>query len=309
MPTRYSSNSTRFSALLRQDSALSRLASPAVWAEGPVWLPGEDAVIFSDVKGNRMFRWSRSGEVSLYRDPSNFANGNALDREGRLVSCEHGRRCISRTEADGRVHVLVDRFDGRRLNSPNDLIVKSDGTIWFTDPPYGIVGDVEGFKSESQVIGCWVYRFDPESGDLDAMATDVQRPNGLSFSPDESRLYVADMSVVDFPTKGRRHLAVYDVVDGYSLANPRVLASVEPGIPDGFTVDHLGNIFCSFERGIMVLAADGECLGVIEVPERVSNCTFGGPDQDELFITATTSLYHIRLATHGVPYGHLMGAR
>ncbi|PIP00868.1 SMP-30/gluconolactonase/LRE family protein [Pleomorphomonas carboxyditropha] len=294
---------------LRPDSVLRRLASPAAWAEGPVWLPAEDAVVFSDVKGNRMFRWSRDGVVSVFRDPSNFANGNALDRDGRLVTCEHGRRGVSRTEPDGRVHMLVDRFDGRRLNSPNDVAVKSDGSIWFTDPPYGITGDAEGFRSESQVIGCWVYRFDPETGEVDAVATDVQRPNGLAFSPDERRLYVADMSVVDFPTKGRRHLAAYDVVDGRRLANPRVVAVVELGIPDGFTVDAAGNLYCSFEAGVMVIAPDGRRLGVIAVPERVSNCTFGGPDQDELFITATTSLYHIRLAARGVQYGHLLEGR
>lgn len=295
--------------LTRPDSVLKRLASPAVWAEGPVWLPAEDAVIFSDVKGNRMFRWSRDGSVMLHRDPANFANGNALDREGRLLSCEHGRRGISRTEPDGRVYMLVDRFDGRRLNSPNDLTVKSDGSVWFTDPPYGITGDAEGFKSESQVIGCWVYRFDPTTGDVDVVATDVQRPNGIAFSPDESKLYVADMSVVDFPTKGHRHLVAYEVVEGRKLKDPRVLAVIEPGIPDGFTVDVAGNIFCSFEKGIAVLAPDGRRLGMIPVPERVSNCTFGGPDQDELFITATTSLYHIRLATRGVQYDHLLGAR
>ena len=309
MSASLSSSGDTPAGLLRHDSVLTRLASPAVWAEGPVWIPAEDAVIFSDVKGNRMFRWSRDGSVTLYRDPSNFANGNALDRQGRLVSCEHGRRGISRTEPDGRVHMLVDRFDGRRLNSPNDLAVKSDGSIWFTDPPYGIIGDAEGYKSESQIIGCWVYRFDPASGDIDAVATDIQRPNGIAFSPDERRLYVADMSVVDFPTKGHRHLVAYDVIDGRQLTNPSVLAIVEPGIPDGFTVDVAGNIYCSFEQGIMVLAPDGSRLGVIPVPERVSNCTFGGPGQDELFITAATSLYHIRLATRGMQYDHLMGAR
>jgi gluconolactonase len=302
----FSSSDPSFAGLLRPDSQLRCLASPAVWAEGPVWLPNEDAVIFSDVKGNRMFRWARSGAVTVFRDPSNFANGNALDRAGRLVSCEHGRRGLSITEADGRVRMLVDRFDGRRLNSPNDVVVKSDGTIWFTDPPYGIIGDAEGFKSESQVIGCWVYRYDPASDDLDVVATDVQRPNGLAFSPDESRLYVADMSIVEFPTRGRRHLAVYDVVDGRQLVRPAVFAVVAPGIPDGFTVDRAGNVFCSFEQGIMVFAPDGRRLGVINVPERVSNCTFGGPDQDELFITATTSLYHVRLATRGVQYDHLV---
>ena len=298
-----------FAALLKKGSALECLASPAVWAEGPVWLPIEDAVVFSDVKANRMYRWDRSGKVVVFREQSNFSNGNTLDRQGRLISCELGRRGISRTDADGVARILVDRFDGKRLNSPNDVVVKSDGSIWFSDPPYGITGDVEGFKSESQVIGCYVYRFDPESKEITAVATDVQRPNGLAFSPDESRLYVADMSIVDFPTQGRRHLAAYDVVDDRRLERPRVIAQIEPGIPDGFRIDRAGNIFCSCEDGIIVLDGEGNCLGKIFVPERVSNCTFGGPDQDELFITATTSLYRVRLATQGCQYSHLLNER
>ncbi len=296
----------RFNALLRADSRLECLASPARWAEGPVWLPGEDAVVFSDVKANRMYRWNRDGKITIFREQANYANGNTLDRQGRLISCEHGRRGVSRTDSDGVARILVDRFDGKRLNSPNDVVVKSDGSLWFSDPPYGIVGDAEGFKSESQIIGCYVYRFDPETGEITAVATDVQRPNGLAFSPDESRLYVADMSIVDFPLQGRRHLLVYDVIEGRRLSNPRVLAQIEPGIPDGFRVDQCGNIFCSCEDGILVLAGDGQRIGKIGVPERVSNCTFGGPAQDELFITATTSLYRVRLATQGCQYSHLL---
>ena len=296
----------RFNTLLRADSRLECLASPARWAEGPVWLPGEDAVVFSDVKANRMYRWNRDGRITIFREQANYANGNTLDRQGRLISCEHGRRGVSRTDSDGVARILVDRFDGKRLNSPNDVVVKSDGSLWFSDPPYGIVGDAEGFKSESQIIGCYVYRFDPETGEITAVATDVQRPNGLAFSPDESRLYVADMSIVDFPLQGRRHLLVYDVIEGRRLSNPRVLAQIEPGIPDGFRVDQCGNIFCSCEDGILVLAGDGQRIGKIGVPERVSNCTFGGPAQDELFITATTSLYRVRLATQGCQYSHLL---
>ena len=296
----------RFNTLLRADSRLECLASPARWAEGPVWLPGEDAVVFSDVKANRMYRWNRDGKITIFREQANYANGNTLDRQGRLISCEHGRRGVSRTDSDGVARILVDRFDGKRLNSPNDVVVKSDGSLWFSDPPYGIVGDAEGFKSESQIIGCYVYRFDPETGEITAVATDVQRPNGLAFSPDESRLYVADMSIVDFPLQGRRHLLVYDVIEGRRLSNPRVLAQIEPGIPDGFRVDQCGNIFCSCEDGILVLAGDGQWIGKIGVPERVSNCTFGGPAQDELFITATTSLYRVRLATQGCQYSHLL---
>lgn len=299
----------RFNALLQKNSILECLTSLAVWAEGPVWLPREDAVVFSDVKANRMYRWERSGKVAVFREQSNYANGNTLDRQSRLISCEHGRRGISRTDTDGVARILVDRFDGKRFNSPNDVVVKSDGSIWFSDPPYGILGDVEGYKSESQIVGCYVYRFDPSSDEISAVATDVQRPNGLAFSPDESRLYVADMSIVDFPTQGRRHLAVYEVADGQRLVNPRVLASITPGIPDGFRVDRAGHLFCSCEDGILVLDSDGKRLGKIIVPERVSNCTFGGPNQDELFITATTSLYRVCLATQGCQYSHLLNER
>lgn len=296
----------RFRDILAPGATLERLASPAIWAEGPVWLPGEDALVFSDVKGNRMFIWREKTGVALFREPSNYANGNTLDREGRLVTCEHGRRCVSRTDRNGKIEILVDRYDGKRLNSPNDVVVKTDGSIWFSDPPYGIIGDEEGFKSESQIIGCYVYRFDPASGEIAAATIDVQRPNGLAFSPDEKILYVADMSIVEFPRLGRRQLTAYEVVDGKTLAHPRKVATIMPGIPDGFRVDRKGRIFCSYENGIQVLEADGTILGAIHIPERVSNCTFGGRDENMLYITATTSLYRIKLATAGMQYTHLL---
>lgn len=296
----------RFKEVLLPDGKLERLASPAIWAEGPVWLPDRDVMVFSDVKGNRMFSWTDKGGAAVFREPANFNNGNTVDREGRLVGCEHGRRCISRTEKNGRVTVLVEKYDGKRFNSPNDVVVKSDGTIWFTDPPYGIIGDEEGYKSESQIIGCNVYRFDPASGELSVATLDVERPNGLAFSPDEKLMYIADMSIVEFPTLGRRQLTVYEVEEGRRLVNPRKLAEIAPGIPDGFRVDRAGRIFCSSEDGIQVVLPDGKIVGKIRVPERVSNCTFAGRDEDTLYITATTSLYRIRLATRGVQYSHLL---
>ncbi|NMP25554.1 SMP-30/gluconolactonase/LRE family protein [Rahnella sp. SAP-1] len=274
---------------------LEKLCSPAIWAEGPVWLPAEQALVFSDVKGNRMFRWSASEGLSLFRPWSNYANGNALDLEGRLVSCEHGRRGISRTELNGEVTMLVDKMDGKRLNSPNDLVVRSDGTLWFTDPPYGIIGDIEGYKSESQIIGCYVYCFDPRDNTLNIATSDVQRPNGLAFSPDESLLYVADMSIIDFPTLGRRELRVFPV-NGRTLGAGQFFAEVAPGIPDGFCVDPQGNIFCSCDDGVIIFNPQGQQIGKIPVPERVSNCTLGGEQGDELYITATTSLYRILLS-------------
>ncbi len=295
-----------FTSLLFEDSRLEKVCSPAVWAEGPVWLPELDAVVFSDVKGNRMFIWSEKDGVGVFRNHSNFNNGNYSDRQGRIISCEHGRRCIARTEKDGAVTVLVDKYDGKRLNSPNDVVVKSDGTIWFTDPPYGIIGDEEGYKSESQIIGCHVYRFDPESNDLSIATHLVERPIVLAFSPDENTMYVSDMSIVEFPAKGRRQLNAYDVVDSVRLANCRKLVEVKPGIPDGFRVDVYGRIFCSCEDGIQVITPEGEILGKIKTPERVSNCTFGGREENILYITATTSLYRIRLATRGGQYTHLL---
>ncbi len=296
----------RFHALFSPDTQLICLGSPAKWAEGPVWLPQSDEVIFSDVKGNRLFIWSEKTGVSIYRNDAHFANGNALDRQGRLITCEHGRRGISRTELNGQVQLLVDRYDSKRLNSPNDVVVKSDGTIWFTDPPYGIISNEEGYQAESEVIGCYVYRYNPTTFQIDVVTVDVQRPNGLAFSPDESVLYVADMSIVDFPTCGNRHLVAFDVVEGSKLTNKRTIAEITPGIPDGFRVDTQGWIYCSCEDGIIVLTESGEKLGKIRVPERVSNCTFGGVDQSTLFITASTSLYCIKLKTSGCQYTHLL---
>ncbi|PHM45849.1 senescence marker protein-30 family protein [Xenorhabdus mauleonii] len=274
---------------------LELLCSPAIWAEGPVWLPTEDAVIFSDVKGNRMFRWSEHDGVTLWRKYSNYANGNALDKKGRIVSCEHGRRGISRTEKNGNVTMLVEKIDGKRFNSPNDVAIRSDGTIWFTDPPYGIISDDEGYKAESQIIGCYVYCYDPADNSISIATSDTQRPNGLAFSPDEKWLYIADMSIIDFPAHGRRELRIYPV-RGKILGSGRHFASISPGVPDGFCIDKLGNIYCSCADGVIILDKFGTQIDKIEVPERVSNCTLGGFNQDLLYITATTSLYRISVA-------------
>ncbi|WP_315709236.1 SMP-30/gluconolactonase/LRE family protein [Brenneria uluponensis] len=277
------------------NGTLERLCSPAVWAEGPVWLPEQNAVVFSDVKGNRLFRWSEQDGVSLFRHSSHYANGNALDKQGRIVSCEHGRRGISRTEHNGEVTLLVDKFEGKRFNSPNDLAIRSDGTIWFTDPPYGIINDNEGYKSESQIVGCYVYCFDPEDDSVTLASSDLQRPNGLAFSPDESLMYVADMSIVDFPVQGRHQLRVYQV-SGKELLGGQRLTDVTPGFPDGFCVNAEGAIFCSCKDGVLVFSPQGETVGKIPVPELVSNCMIGGVDGNELYITATTSLYRYRLS-------------
>ena len=283
----------RFRQMLPEGVELERHFTGTAWAEGPVYFSDGDYVVWSDIPNDRMMRWSISEGASVFRVPAGYTNGNYRDRQGRLVSCEHGNRCISRTEADGSVVTLVDRYDGNRLNSPNDLVVKSDGTIWFTDPPYGILSDHEGHKAESELGANYVFRFDPETDELRIVGDDFDRPNGLCFSPDESILYVADSGEP-------RHIRAFDVVDGEHISNGRIFAVVRPGMPDGFRVDTKGNLFTSAWDGIQVYSSEGELLGKVLVPEeRTANCSFGGPDKSRLFITADRSLYSIKLNVTG----------
>jgi gluconolactonase len=288
----------RMAALVDPGAKLEKLWTGAIWSEGPVWWE-DGGVTWSDIPNNRMLRWHPTDGGSVFRQPSNHSNGHTLDREGRLVSCEHSGRRISRTEKDGSIMTLVDRYQGKRLNSPNDVVVKSDGTIWFTDPSYGILSDDEGVKADSEIGACHVYRFDPSTGEIKIVADDFEKPNGLAFSPDETMLYVSDTGFSHLPD-GPRHIRVFDVVDGTSLANSRVFAVVTPGASDGFRLDIHGNIFTSSHDSIQVYAPDGIRLGKILVPEIIANCTFGGPDRTRLFITASTSLYAIDLLTKGV---------
>lgn len=289
----------RFAALVPASASLERLATGAAWSEGPVYVPRDDCVLWSDVPNNRVLRWARGEGMSVHTAPSDFANGHTLDLDGRVVRCEHGGRRISLVKPDGTVVTLVDRFEGRRLNSPNDVVVRSDGTIWFTDPPYGILSDREGHKAESELGVNHVFRFDPAAGELTAVTDAVEEPNGLAFSPDESLLYVSDTSAALGRHEGHHHIVAFDVEDGRRLGEPRVLAVIEPGLADGFRVDVHGNLFTSAGDGVHVLAADGTLLGKIHVPETVSNCVFGGPRRTRLFITATTSLYAIDVSTAG----------
>jgi len=287
-----------FLQLLEPGAQLERLATGAIWSEGPVYVANDDSVTWSDIPNNRMLRWSTRDGMSVFRAPSGFTNGHTLDRDGRLVSCSHGHRRLERTEPDGRVITLVDAFEGKRLNSPNDVVVKSDGTIWFTDPPYGIVSNIEGHAAPSELGGCHVFRFDPADGTLRSVASSLQEPNGLAFAPDESKLYVSDTS----SAQGRgdhHHVFVFDVVDGTQLAKGRVFASIAPGVPDGFRLDTMGNLYISSADSIQVYAPDGRRLGRIAVPEKVGNCTFGGPDSNRLFIVASASLYAITLNARG----------
>ena len=289
----------RFAAMLPPDANLTRHFTGMEWAEGPVYFIEGDFLLWSDIPNDRMMRYSDADGVSVFRQPAGYTNGHYRDRQGRLVSCEHGNRRVSRTEPDGTITTLADNYEGNRLNSPNDLVVKSDGSIWFTDPPYGILSDREGHKADSELDGCFVFRLDPESGALEIVADDFDRPNGLCFSPDERILYIAD-------TGAPGHIRAFDVredpgVSGTArLTNSRVFAVVAPGKSDGFRADTDGNIFTSAWDGVQVYSPQSELLGKILVPEqRTANCCFGGPDKNRLYITADKSLYSITLNATG----------
>jgi len=283
----------RFQAMLPANAKLIKHFTGTEWAEGPVYVSDGDYLLWSDIPNDRMMKWSDAEGQSVFRQPCGYTNGHFRDRQGRLVSCEHGGRRISRTEPDGTVVTLAESYQGKRLNSPNDIVVKSDGSIWFTDPPYGILSDREGHKAESEIGANHVYRLDPDSSDLEIVGDDFDMPNGLCFSPDESLLYISD-------TGEPGHIRVFDVIGGKRLTNSREFAVVRPGMPDGFRCDTNGNIFTSAWDGIQVYSPEAELLGKILVPEqRTANCCFGGPDKNRLYIAADVSMYSIVLNTRG----------
>ncbi|MET1412921.1 SMP-30/gluconolactonase/LRE family protein [Roseibium sp. HPY-6] len=277
---------------------LERLFDTCLWAEGPAYLAASDCVVWSDIPNNRILQWVEGLGTRTLSAASNHANGNTIDGEGRLVSCEHLSRAVTRREHDGTRTVLASHFDGKRLNSPNDVVVKSDGTIWFTDPTYGILTDYEGERADPEQDGCYVYRLQPETGEINAVIRTMVKPNGLAFSPDERRLYVSDTGV-SHQTDGPHHIKVFDLVAGEKVQNERVFAEIAPGVPDGFRLDEFGNVWTSSGNGVQVFSPEGEFLGRIAVPEAVSNLTFGGPKNNRLFITATTSLYAIYVGVRG----------
>ncbi|KLU25021.1 gluconolactonase [Caballeronia mineralivorans PML1(12)] len=290
----------RFSDFLIPICSLEKLHTGMRWAEGPVYVADGRYLLFSDIPNNRMLRWEEeSGNVSVFRFPSNYSNGNTRDRSGRLITCEHGGRRITRTELDGKITVLAERYEGSRLNSPNDVAVKSDGTIWFTDPTYGILTDYEGYKAHSEIGRCNVYCLDPRSGQLAIVCDDFDKPNGLAFSPDEKLLYVADSGRTHDP-HAPHHIRVFEVESSGTLKGGGVFAEIEPGVPDGLRVDVLGNVWVAAEDGVHCYSSDGVLLGKIRTPETVANLTFGGPRRNRLFITASTSLYAVFLNTAGV---------
>ncbi|MBL8837862.1 MAG: SMP-30/gluconolactonase/LRE family protein [Alphaproteobacteria bacterium] len=288
----------RFRMLVLPNAWVERLYNGCLWAEGPVWSAQGEFLVWSDIPNDRMLQWIEGLGVRVFRHPANNSNGNTRDREGRMVTCEHGARRVTRTEHDGSITVLADRYKGKRLNSPNDVVVKSDGSIWFTDPPYGIMCDYEGHKADSEIGANHVYRLDPRSGELAIVADDFDKPNGIAFSPDESLLYVSDTGLSHDP-EGPRHIRRFKVGAKGRLTGGDVFAKISPGVADGFRLDVDGNVWTSAGDGVHCYAPDGTLLGRIKVPEVVSNVCFGGAKRNRLFITGTTSLYAVYLATNG----------
>ncbi|QPC85997.1 SMP-30/gluconolactonase/LRE family protein [Mesorhizobium sp. NBSH29] len=287
---------SRFSSLFKDTAQVEKLYTGCRWAEGTAWFAAGRYLVWSDIPNNRMLRYDETdGSVSTFRQPSGNSNGNTVDRQGRLVTCEHSGRRVSRTEFDGSITTLADRWKGKRLNSPNDVVVKSDGSIWFTDPSYGIDSDYEGDKATSEIGKSQVYRVDPTTGSVEAVITDMIQPNGLAFSPDESLLYVSDTGETDKPV----HMRVFDV-KGDRLANGRPFANCTVGLFDGFRFDEAGHLWTSAGDGVHCYHPDGTLLGKVKVPEIVANCDFGGVKRNCLYMAGTTSLYVVRLMVNGV---------
>ena len=287
---------------------LARLCTGADWSEGPVWLPKSQQLLWSDIPNNRMLCWHREQGMQVWREAVEFTNGHALDADGHILHCSHGLRAILRTRLDAQGQpqadeVVVDRYQGRRLNSPNDVVVKSDGSIWFTDPPYGIVSDREGHKADSEIGANLVFRYSPADGQLEAVTDRLQEPNGLAFSPDESVLYITDTSAaLRSDGSGHHRILSFEIDDGLRLIGERHFADIEPGLPDGIRVDVHGFVYTSSEDSVQVYHPDGTRVGRIPVPEKVGNLCFGGLRGDELFICASSSIYHLRLLTRGQAY-------
>ena len=293
-----------FRRLVNATARLEKVASGYRWVEGPAYFPASRYLIWSDIPNDRILRYDEvSGAVHVFRQPSHFSNGNTVDRQGRLVTCEHDSRRVTRTEYDGSVTVLIDKFDGKPLNSPNDVVVKSDDSVWFTDPPFGILGNYEGHVATPE-LPTNVYRLD-KTGRVTVVAGDINRPNGLAFSPDESKLYIVEAGVTP------RVIRAYDVVDnGSKLANGRAFITAEPGgTPDGFRCDVDGNLWCGWgmgnenQDGVKIFNPEGKPIGFIALPERSANVCFGGVKRNRLFMAASHSVYSLYVNTQGAPGG------
>lgn len=288
-----------FQSYVLFNAPVKKLATGFDWAEGPVWFGDANCLLFSDIPNNRIMRWTPGSGLTTYREPSNFSNGHTRDRQGRLVSCEHGGRRVTRTECDGSITVIASSFQGKPLNSPNDVVVKSDGSIWFTDPHYGIGTNYEGHKSD-QELPCNLYRVDPDTGAMEVKVGDGNCPNGLAFSPDESILYMADTGRMF--TDDPKHMRSFRCSSDGQLTGGDVFHVVDQGASDGFRLDTDGNIWTSAGDGVHCIAPDGHLMGKILIPEIVSNVCFGGRGKHQLYITGTTSLYAISLNRSGIQW-------
>jgi len=296
----YEIRDERFRRRIKPIEPVEQLWTGGRWTEGPVYVPAFKSLIWSDIPNDRRLRWDEcTGAVGEIRAGKGaYVNGSTLDRQGRVVMCEHGSRSVTRIEHDGSLTTLADRFEGKRLNSPNDVVVKSDGSIWFTDPAYGIESDYEGFESPEEIGGQHVYRIDGQSGAIAQVTDDFVCPNGLAFSPDERLLFIADSGATRYPD-APRHLRRFVVSDDGTLAGGDVFAECEAGVFDGFRFDNKGRIWTSAMDGVHCYETDGTLIGKIFMPEKVSNLCFGGPKRNRLFVTATHSLYTVLVATTG----------
>jgi gluconolactonase len=289
----------RFRRLVRTSATLDKLYEGTRWGEGPAYFAAGRYLVWSDIPNDRMLRWDEpTGAVGVFRSPAGYTNGHTVDREGRLVSCSHGERRVERTEHDGSITVIADRFEGKRLNSPNDVVVRSDRSIWFTDPTYGIDSDYEGHRAESEIGASNVYRVDPASGACRIAAGDFVRPNGLAFTPDETRLFVSDTGSTHV-ADGPRHIRAFDVADDGTLSGGEVFATCTQGMFDGFRFDEDGRLWTSAGDGVHCYDPDGTLIGKVLVPETVANVVFGGPKRNRLFVCATSSLYAVLVAVRG----------
>lgn len=292
----------RFKRLRIGSASVERIATGFRWCEGPVWFGDLRTLLWSDIPNNRIMSWDEeTGAVSVFRAPSNFANGHTRDRQGRLVTCEHGARRVTRTEIDGTITVLADTYDGKRLNSPNDIVVKSDGSIWFTDPPFGLLSDYEGHRAP-QELPTNVYRIDPATRAITLATDSIIYPNGLAFSPDEKLLYVVECG----PPPRKIH--AFEVIDGVRLGASRLVIDAGEGTPDGFRIDEHGNLWCGWGMGkgdldgVRVFSPAGEPLGHIHLPERCANVCFGGVKRNRLFMAASHSVYALYVNVRGLAY-------